>query len=99
MQLGEIIDRARIAGLPTLITRQGKPAAVVVGYDWHTGISALMEDVFALGEYRERFAGLRDGRWSAGLPSQDPRAISHIDGDPRNNDPANLEIIDPEENQ
>ena len=29
--LGEIIDRARLADQPTLITRQGKPAAVVVG--------------------------------------------------------------------
>ena len=29
--LGEIVDRARLAEQPTLITRQGKPAAVVVG--------------------------------------------------------------------
>ena len=31
--LGEIVDRARLAGQPTLITRQGKPAAVVVPLD------------------------------------------------------------------
>ena len=28
--LGEIVDRARLADQATLITRQGKPAAVVV---------------------------------------------------------------------
>jgi prevent-host-death family protein len=32
--LGEIVDRARIAGQPTMITRQGKPAAVVVSVAW-----------------------------------------------------------------
>lgn len=33
--LGDVIDRARLAGEPTLITRYGKPAAVVVGEDWY----------------------------------------------------------------
>jgi prevent-host-death family protein len=33
--LGEIVDRARIAGEPTLITRQGKPGAVVVPVEWY----------------------------------------------------------------
>ena len=33
--LGEIVDRARIADQATLITRQGKPAAVVVNLDWY----------------------------------------------------------------
>lgn len=28
--LGEIVDRARLTGQATLITRQGKPAAVVI---------------------------------------------------------------------
>jgi len=31
--LGEIVDRARLAGQATLITRQGKPAAVVVNVE------------------------------------------------------------------
>jgi len=31
--LGEIIDRARLADQVTLITRQGKPAAVVVNVE------------------------------------------------------------------
>ena len=33
--LGEIVDRARFTGQPTMITRQGKPAAVVVGAAWY----------------------------------------------------------------
>lgn len=32
---GDLIDRARIAGEPTLITRYGRPAAVVVSVGWH----------------------------------------------------------------
>lgn len=31
--LGEIVDRARLAGQATLITRQGKPAAMVINVD------------------------------------------------------------------
>lgn len=31
--LGEIVDRARLAGQATVITRQGKPAAVVVSLE------------------------------------------------------------------
>lgn len=34
-KLGEIADRARLAGQPTLLTKQGKPAAVVVSVDWY----------------------------------------------------------------
>lgn len=33
--LGEIVDKARLAGMPTLVTRQNKPAAVIVSYDWY----------------------------------------------------------------
>jgi prevent-host-death family protein len=32
--LGEIVDKARLASQPTLITRQGRPAAVVVPVAW-----------------------------------------------------------------
>jgi prevent-host-death family protein len=39
-QLGEIVDRARFTGEATLLTRKGKPAAVVVNADWY---SAAME--------------------------------------------------------
>jgi prevent-host-death family protein len=31
--LGEIVDRARLTGQATLITRQGKPAAVVINIE------------------------------------------------------------------
>lgn len=33
--LGEIVERARLSGDPTLITRYGKPAAVVVSASWY----------------------------------------------------------------
>ena len=33
--LGDLIDRARLVGEPTLITRYGRPAAVVVSEDWY----------------------------------------------------------------
>lgn len=33
--LGDLIDRARLAGEPTLITRYGRPAAVVVSQEWY----------------------------------------------------------------
>lgn len=41
--LGDLVDRARIAGTPTLIMRYNKPAAVLVSADWYgevTGESA-----------------------------------------------------------
>ena len=34
--LGDLVDRARIAGEPVLITRYNKPAAVLVGADWYS---------------------------------------------------------------
>ena len=33
--IGEIVERARLGGTPTLITRHGKPAAVVVSVPWY----------------------------------------------------------------
>lgn len=41
-KLGEIIDRARLAGEPTRITRVGKPAAVVVSVEWYEQAKALI---------------------------------------------------------
>lgn len=97
-QLGEIIDRARLAGEHAIVTRQGKPAAVVVGYDWLVAVASLIEDAARLEEYRERAAALRAGRRIAGLYPPDKRVVHHIDGNPRNNDPSNLQIVNPEEN-
>jgi prevent-host-death family protein len=34
--LGDLVDRARLAGEPVLITRYNKPAAVLVGADWYS---------------------------------------------------------------
>jgi len=34
-QLGELVDRARLAGEPTLIMRYRKPAAVLVPVGWY----------------------------------------------------------------
>lgn len=33
--LGEIVDKAALAGEHYTITRHGKPRAVLVGYDWY----------------------------------------------------------------
>lgn len=33
--LGELAERARLAGEPTLITRYGRPAAVLVNHSWY----------------------------------------------------------------
>ena len=98
-QLGEIVDKARFTGEPTTITRQGKPAAVLVSSDWYAAVMALLAELEALTEYRYRSIALRSGRRAAGLAPQDRRVVHHIDGDPYNNDPANLRIMNPEENQ
>jgi prevent-host-death family protein len=33
-RLGDVVDHARLAGEPTMITRYGRPAAMVVGTEW-----------------------------------------------------------------
>jgi prevent-host-death family protein len=33
--LGDVVDKARFTDEPTVITRQGKPAAVVVSVGWY----------------------------------------------------------------
>lgn len=98
-QLGCIVDKARFTGEATTITRQGKPAAVLVSSDWYAAVMALLAELEALTEYRYRSIALRSGRRAAGLAPQDRRVVHHIDGDPYNNDPANLRIMNPEENQ
>lgn len=58
-QLGELVDRARLAGHHTLVTRQGKPAAVIVPVGWHRAAQAFTTAVLAL-------ARDADGRWRPG---------------------------------
>ena len=41
--LGEILDRARLANEPTAITRNGKPAAVVVGLEWYAWATGVIK--------------------------------------------------------
>jgi prevent-host-death family protein len=41
--LGELVDRARLAGEATMITRHGKASAVIVSADWYQRASAALE--------------------------------------------------------
>lgn len=41
--LGEIVEQARVGREPTMITRHGKPAAVVVNAGWHERTLADLE--------------------------------------------------------
>ena len=99
-QLGEIVNRAHFAEQHTLITRQGKPVAVVVNADWYSAASERPEDrqadAEALAVHRGIADSLNDARRVAGLPArrqpQDKRVVHHIDGDATNNDPSNLEL-------
>ena len=34
--IGDLVDRARLTGEPTMITRHGKPGAVLVAVEWFT---------------------------------------------------------------
>lgn len=40
--LGDLVDRARLAGDPTLITRHGKAAAVVVSASWYAEAESVL---------------------------------------------------------
>ena len=41
--LGQIVDRARFTGEPTHLTRQGKPAAVIVSAEWYAWATGVIE--------------------------------------------------------
>ena len=89
--LGEVVDRARFTDEPTMITRYGKPAAVIVSADWLSAALEYIEHAAEQQEAREKWLALRKallgGRRAAGLAITDPRVVHHIDGDPLNNDP------------
>lgn len=72
--------------------------AVTVSAEWLTAVDELLAELEAAAQFQDRTAALGTGRRRAGLTPQDKRAVRHIDGNPRNNDLANLEIIDPKEN-
>lgn len=40
--VGELVDLARLAGEPTLITRYNKPGAVVVSAEWYEEAAAAL---------------------------------------------------------
>jgi prevent-host-death family protein len=41
--LGELVDRARLAGEPTLIMRNRRPGAVLVPVDWYEEAQAALD--------------------------------------------------------
>lgn len=65
--LGEIVDRARLADQPTEITRQGKPAAVIVGVDWYDAFMSVRPFT----EWAKVVEELRQLRREAGLSAPD----------------------------
>ena len=55
-RLGDLVDLARYRGTATCITRQGKPAAVVVSADWY---DAVEKDIHLL--RADYIVGHKDG--------------------------------------
>jgi prevent-host-death family protein len=64
--LGLIVDKARLANTPTVITRQGKPAAVVVSTAWY---EVTDHSTYTLAEIREGTGWPRGARFA--LVSED----------------------------
>lgn len=56
-------------------------------------VTAMLEEAAALAAYDRRMAALLRGRRVMGRG-----IVHHIDGNPYNNDPANLRVVDPKEN-
>lgn len=48
-KLGDIVDRARMNNIPTVITREGKPAAVVVSVEFYEDAQKLCGLAIAAG--------------------------------------------------
>ena len=63
--LGEIVDLARIAGRPTRITRQGKPAAVLVSAGWFDRAGALLSELGNLHLLGDDLDSLSELEWEA----------------------------------
>lgn len=80
--LGEIVDKARIAGEHTRITRQGKAAATVSPVGWHdaaaeafTVISLMLEDKDNGAEWESGMTKLSECLTRAGLPRYAPPRV------------------------
>jgi prevent-host-death family protein len=92
LTLGEIVDRARLTNQPTRITRHGKPAVVVVGLQWFEQASDVVDMAlhalecggFSVGDMED----LRETQRSGMLLTW---TCHHLDRNPHNNDPSNLE--------
>lgn len=76
-QLGEIADRARLTLQPTMITKNGKPAAVVVSHEWLTEVAALLDDLAedpaAYAAWRGQAGALRQARLTTELAAAERR--------------------------
>ena len=84
------------------LKRYDTPSGVIVPQGWYHAVEALLavmeQDETALDAFRAQARVLREGRRAVGLKRTDSRVVDHIDGNPWNNDPANLRIVDPKEN-
>lgn len=91
-----------LRGEHVALTRYGRPVSVVVPPEWYgavLGFIARTEDELrAFGEWQERTLAVRSARRTVGLYSRDRRVVHHVDGNPLNNDPADLEIREPDAN-
>lgn len=96
-KLRDLLDEVGRDGAHVYVLRYEKPAGVIVPVGWHDAVESLLADLEALAAWHDRAAALRAGRRAIGLRPRDPFCVHHIDGDPRNNDPANLKIVDPGE--
>jgi prevent-host-death family protein len=63
--LGEIVDRARLKGEAVMITRAGKPAAVVVPVEWYKaagGEAGTEHGIFVSAEWYEAAVAALNGQ-------------------------------------
>lgn len=87
------------------LKKYATPTGVIVPQEWYErmlgllGIIDQIADVEMTDEaWRVIAHALLDARRARGLHPQDPRVVHHLDGDPTNNDVANLVVMDPKEN-
>lgn len=75
--LGELVDRARLTGQPALLTRNGKPAAVLVPVDWFEQAASLLSTLPPRRGYEQYETVRLDGDLSnANVTNLDLRKVS-----------------------